>query len=387
MIDHNSIWNIVDSIFVFLFGIWVVKLLCGYFKTYSQRAIYLYLWHTVFCFLYLWYVSSYGGDVLTYYNNSLSGNVNFSLGTDGVIFLTSIFTNIIGFSYYATSLVYNIIGCIGLLAFDASLRFIVHDKNKHLRRLATIIVFLPSISFWSSAIGKDSIAFLSIGLALWAAINYKKRIWLMFPAILIMFLVRPHIAGVLIFSFSLSILIKSRLSPFVRIAIGSIAVIACIYLVPVGISYSKAENVSSSNELSRYINKRSSYNRMGGGGIDISNMPLPLKVGTYLFRPLPFEVKNISFLAASIDNMLLFYLFIIGIYAIIKKHYHSKGENRVFMWTYSLITLLLLSSTTANLGISMRQKWMFVPMLIFLMISVLGRKQDGKQKLNHSAAL
>jgi hypothetical protein len=32
--------------------------------------------------------------------------------------------------------------------------------------------------------------------------------------------------------------------------------------------------------------------------------------------------------------------------------------------------------TTANLGISVRQKWMFAPMLIFLFISFIGRPRQ-----------
>jgi hypothetical protein len=34
--------------------------------------------------------------------------------------------------------------------------------------------------------------------------------------------------------------------------------------------------------------------------------------------------------------------------------------------------------TTANLGISVRLKWMFAPMLIFLMISAMGHRTDPR---------
>jgi hypothetical protein len=39
------------------------------------------------------------------------------------------------------------------------------------------------------------------------------------------------------------------------------------------------------------------------------------------------------------------------------------------MWLYVLLTWVVLATTTANLGISMRQKWMFTPVLVFLLIS------------------
>ena len=52
----------------------------------------------------------------------------------------------------------------------------------------------------------------------------------------------------------------------------------------------------------------------------------------------------------------------------------SLGESRIFMWSYSLISWLILAMTTANMGIALRQKWMFAPFLIFLLISIIAKK-------------
>ena len=40
-------------------------------------------------------------------------------------------------------------------------------------------------------------------------------------------------------------------------------------------------------------------------------------------------------------------------------------ENRWFMLIFAITTLLILSVTTANTGIAVRQKWMFMPMLLY----------------------
>ncbi len=381
MLYINSLWDVAGSIIVFILGLGIAMQMCGYFKTTSNRAIILYLWHTLFCLLYIWFITTYGGDAVAYYKNGLTRNLDFSLGTGAVTVLTSYLSSIFGLSFFATSLVYNIFGFIGLLAFDASLHFITSQKNKAVCRFAEFIVFLPSISFWSSGIGKDSLAFLSIGLVLWGALNVKKRVLIIIPAILIMLLVRPHIAGVLVFAFGFSMLLYSRISLLYRYAIGVLAITAFVFLIPLGMNYTKTQNISNSKDIEKYIHTRALYNMQGGGGVDISNMPIPLQVVTYLFRPLPFEAKNVPFLVVSLENIVLLYLFIIGVNAIIKKRYRSSGENRFFMWIYSLITLLMLSTTTANLGISVRQKWMFTPMLIFLMISVIGKRQVPRKSL------
>jgi len=40
---------------------------------------------------------------------------------------------------------------------------------------------------------------------------------------------------------------------------------------------------------------------------------------------------------------------------------------------------VVLAMTTANLGIAIRQKWMFAPMLIFLLISLVGKNRNHSQ--------
>lgn len=370
MLLDMSILDILGAIFVFLVGFALTKIIARVFLTSLSRVIFLYVWHTLFCFLYVWYVSTYGGD--SYYISSLKDHIVFLFGTQAVLYLTMFFSKILGFSFLATSLVYNIFGFIGLVAFDAALRYAVEQKGKNIRQLATIIILLPSVSFWSSGIGKDSLAFLSGSLVLWSSINFKKRVWVIVPAIIIMLFVRPHIAGVMILSFAVSIIIQNKISPIFRVGISAIAIIASIILVPIGIKYSQLDNFVSTKQIEKYIHNRSLLNIGTSGSIDISKMPVPLQIGTYLFRPLPFEAHNIASFFASLDNMILIYLFILGIKSMLQtKKYKNKGENRLFMWTYSIVTLLMLSTTTANLGISVRQKWMFTPILIFLIMSII----------------
>lgn len=44
---------------------------------------------------------------------------------------------------------------------------------------------------------------------------------------------------------------------------------------------------------------------------------------------------------------------------------------------------LIFATTTANLGIAVRQKWMFAPMLIFLLLSVTGIRKVNNAKVNN----
>lgn len=366
-------WDVISAAVIFVLGALFSIKVGRAFETSSKRALALYLWHTVFCVMYALYVLDSGGDAIHYYQAAKEGAVEFSLGTAAVSVFTMLFTEVLGLSFLGTFLAYNVFGFMGLLAFDASLQTSVEDKSRTVRRFATLIVFLPSVSFWSSAIGKDSLSFMAAGLALWAALSLGRRAWLMGVAVALMLFVRPHIAALMVMALAGSMFLQARVSMLQRLLVGSIALGFAVVMIPFAMEYSGLKTSSDLADLTEYIDTRQSYNMEGGGGVDISSMSLPLKLFTYLFRPLPFEVHSIPALAASIDNVVLLFLMLIGAWQMIKRRKATVVANRMFLWVYLISTWLILALTTSNLGISVRQKWMFAPMLIFLFISVIGK--------------
>ena len=376
----ESSWSIISAFIVFLLGLIIIGKISDYFGLKKKRSLLLYLWHTLFCFAYFYYVSTFGGDALAYYSKALSDGFEFRVGTTAVVLLTKVLVHGLGFGVITCFLFFNILGSIGLLAFDGALKQATQYKSKFFKRLATIIVFLPSISFWSAAIGKDAISFMATGLALWAALQLNKRIMLMFVAIVMMLIVRPHMAGMMIIALAMSVMFDKKSSPLKRISLGLVAIAGAAAMVPFALEYAGVSDPSSSEALMDYVENRQSYNMEGGGGVDIANMSLPMQLFTYMFRPIIFEARSITALAAAIDNLILLYLFIVGVYALIKKRSQNFTENRKFMWVYVILAWVVLAMTTANLGIAIRQKWMFAPMLIFLLISLAGKNRNHSQQ-------
>ena len=376
----ESSWSIISAFIVFLLGLIIIGKVSDYFGLKKKRGLLLYLWHTLFCFAYFYYVSTFGGDALAYYSKALSDGFEFRVGTTAVVLLTKVLVHGLGFGVITCFLFFNILGSIGLLAFDGALKQATQHKSKFFKRLATIIVFLPSVSFWSAAIGKDAISFMAMGLALWAALQLNKRILLMFVAIVMMLIVRPHMAGMMIIALAMSVMFDKKSSPLKRISLGLVAIAGAAAMVPFALEYAGVSDPSSSDALMDYVENRQSYNMEGGGGVDIANMSLPMQLFTYMFRPIIFEARSITALAAAIDNLILLYLFIVGVYALIKKRSQNFTENRKFMWVYVILAWVVLAMTTANLGIAIRQKWMFAPMLIFLLISLAGKNRNHSQQ-------
>ncbi len=347
------------------------------------RGLILYFWHLFFCFFYMINVIISGGDSVGYFNYAQNDDIEFSFGTAAVVHLVSILINIFGISFLGGFAFFNLFGFIGLLAFDASLRCATINASKYTKLIANLIVFLPSVSFWSSAIGKDSISFMAVGLALWAALDLKRRLGSMTFAMVAMLLVRPHMAGMMVIALAVASLVESRASLAKKVFMGILSASAAAVLVPFALKFAGFGDGVDFESVSSYIDTRQRYNIEGGGGIDIASMSLPEQMFTYMFRPLVFEVNSIFSAAAALDNLFLLFLFIAGGWAMLRGKRSNLGENRVFMWVYALMAWGVLAMTTANLGIALRQKWMFAPMLIFLLISVMGRRKPIVPSASH----
>jgi len=371
----NSAWHVISAALVLLLGLCVALPAGRSFGVSPWRALLLYVWHTVFCVLYAYAVVDLGGDAITYYDDAIAPKLEFAFGTQAVSWFTRLLIYYAGFSFLGAFFVFNIFGCIGLLAFDGALRIAGAGKGIWVQRLCTLIVFLPSVSFWSAGIGKDGVAFMAAGLALWASMALGQRFWLMALAVAAMFMVRPHIGGMMVIALSVAMLAGARMSLARRVALGAIALAAGAAIVPFALEYGGLGDLGSASDVAEYVETRQGYNQEGGGAIGISGMSLPMQLFSYLFRPLPFEANSALGLAASMDNVLLLLIFVLGGWGLLRGYGKSRIGNRVFLWSYSAMVWVSSAVMTANLGISVRQKWMFLPLLIFMLIAGMPSKR------------
>ena len=347
------------SIIIFLIGFMIIEVVRIKLKIKFLISFFLYLWHTLFCIIYSIYVLTYSGDALSYYKYAYEEEIVFGIGTSFVNFLTSILFLLYNLSFFEMALIFNIFGSIGLILFYASLNSIKQNNFSII-----FITFLPSISFWSSGIGKDSIAFLSVSLLLWSIINIKGRIFLFFIAILVMFLVRPHISLVMLISYVFIYLIYTKTNLF-KIIYLILIIICTIFLFDNVLDYISIESIF---EIINFIKDRQVQNLDGGSSINIMELNFIEKIFTFLFRPFIFEISySITFFAVAFDNFILLILFISFMFKYIINKFKIKMNFKfAYLYTYSILVTVILSLTISNLGISVRQKWIVLPVLIYI---------------------
>lgn len=383
MYEFDIAHNIMLTPILFVIFLISSMKVCEFFKISYKVSAFLYIWHMLFCIMYMYMAINFGADSNKYFYEAINfDGRDFNFGTSFIIHLTYFFYNFLHFSYIDQFLLHGFIGFIGLLAFAASIKQVTLHKSFNVKILGWLIVFLPSVSFWTTALGKDAISFMATGLALWAALDFKNRKLLFLFSVLCMFMVRPHIGAILIIAFIFSLIFDKKVNIYSKFFFGTLSFFITLIILPIMMNYiglSEAENIS---DVEGYIDKRQSSNLSGGSSLDISSMSLPMQMLTYLFRPMPFEAHTIFALIASLDNVVILFLFILGLYYSFKKSQPAIESNRIFLWVYFFMCLIVLSMTTANLGIAMRQKWMFMPMFVFLMLSIVGSNKKNTGNLS-----
>lgn len=341
------------------------------FRVPRGRAAALYIWHSVFTLVYVLYSTIAAADGTHYYFASLAPNISFKAGTDAVVFLASIFTQDLGMSYVGVFLAFGILGYMGLVALYSALNEIAATKSPRARTLAGLVVFLPGLNFWSSALGKDSISFLGAGLICWASLRIQRRYLALILAIAAFWIVRPHIAGLLMVSLAFAVIIAARMSLSHRILLAMIIVPLSIYAVALALRYIGLSDTASLAQIGNYIEKRQGYNLEGNSSVNIKAAWLPVRYFILMFEPLFYKASGIFGLLVSIENIAVLALFLGYLRNRLRRRTQLPNFTSLFLGIFVFLTWTILANTIANLGIAVRQKIMFEPALLLLIFATM----------------
>lgn len=375
MQDYSFYQNMLTLV-ILLSGWLAIFLAIGRTKSDIKVFTFIYIWHTFFSITYYIFTLYNSADAIKYYRKSLTEKFDFYPGSSFVTGLSSTFSQNLEASYLNTTLCFNFFGTIGLVFFYLTIK-------KYISQLSSywfLIIFIPSMSFWSAGLGKDSISFFSVCLFLYAIVCRKKISIFIIIAFFFMFMVRPHVAFMMLVSYIIYFIIQSRIHLLFKFLI--LPVIFAGVFMSLGFvqQYVGLEDTSL-NSVSDYVDSRQDSNLGGGSSIDINSMSYPMQMFTYIFRPLPFEAHSALTLFTSIENIILLFLFLYIIYKSKFKFGTFVEGKHTWLLMYAFLTCTMLALTTANLGIATRQKWMFMPILIYLLIYAF-YKHKNKYRLS-----
>jgi hypothetical protein len=242
--------------------------------------------------------------------------------------------------------------------------------------LIGLLVFLPNMHFWTVSLGKGSIIFWGLGMAMYGLSQLKTRKLHLILGLLIVYHVRPHVflfmaVGIVVGMFTG----RQKVPVWQKLLVFGASLGAMVLLYDKIMAFSKIDGDNVLQSFNQFSAVRSFELAKAGSGIDISNYPLVLKLFTFWFRPLFVDAPGAMGLLVSVENVLYvaltIKLFQKGFFKFLRKGSALLKTSAVTF----LATSFALSNTMSNMGIIIRQKSMIMYFLLFVIVMFLDYKK------------
>lgn len=358
-------------------------------RTRTRAAIFFlaFLTHIGTTILYYFWVQTTVADTILYYDDPYSFyGTGFGMGTRFVIYMVQYLKDVLGGTYLDYFLLFQAFGFWGVVFMMRIFEEIHIELGTKQSPFTYLLFFLPSIHFWTSAIGKDAPLFLAASLAVWSAMQLRRRFIAFGLSILIMVLFRPYIALAALMALALSAFIDPRNSVGTKLVL-LLAAFAALVPVLGTVENTFRVDVTSAESVSDFFQYQSEISAQDEGGSAVVGASYPVRIFSLLFRPLFVDANGAFGLIASLENLfLMFILFqILRNFGSVKKLVRSVFFIR-FGSIFAVVLILLLGFVYYNVGLGLRQKVMFMPGLLTLFVAVLAVKhaKAGRTALSYA---
>ncbi|HEU0134158.1 MAG TPA: hypothetical protein VFR28_04990 [Allosphingosinicella sp.] len=331
---------------------------------------------------YYMYAKEFGGDVGMYYYDpfGIYGRGS-GLSTVFVVNFTQFLKEYIGGSFLDYFFLYQAMGFWGIIfvlrTFDD-----IHDELGQRRfSYVYLLLFLPGIHFWTSAIGKDAPLFLGVAMCVWAVVRLLTR-WPAFAAgLVITLLFRPHIALIALVALALTVLVGRNTKLITRFALLAVAVAGIGSVGGLVSSSFNGLNLTNTDAVTEFIETKSTVSEESGGDMSIINASFPVKLVSLLFRPFFVDATGLLGYIASVENVVLLILILTLIRRMGTAYSIAQGALFArFAFLFFVMLTLLLAWVNYNVGLGLRQKMMMMPALLVFFAALLAVRAARKQQ-------
>lgn len=298
------------------------------------------------------------------------GSMPFRLGTALVFKICHILRGSFGATYLDCFMMFQSVGFAGISLLIRIFSEIEDRVGIVERRGYLALLFVPSVNFWTSAIGKDAPLFFAICLAIWSLLNLRPR-WIWFCTSLgVMVLFRAHIALMAATALAAAVFFDSTISLGRKIALLTAALIGLAFTVG-AVKSSLGVDVTSISSLTSYLAEQNSALSAVAGGTSVVGASYPLRVISLLFRPFFFDASGILGVIASFENF-GFICALIYTFKHWREFVHLAKTVMFFRFVLIFAFLILFSLTLIyyNVGLGLRERVMAYPMIFSLLVAL-----------------
>lgn len=337
---------------------------------------------------YYLYAQEFGGDVQLYYYDQLGvyGNAS-GLSTVFVINFVQTLKSYVGGSFLDYFLLFQAMGFWGILFVLRAFDDIHEELGQPMFKYVYLLLFLPGLHFWTSAIGKDAPLFLGVAMCVWAAFRIQSRYLIFAVGIVVCLLFRPHIALIALIALALTVLFARNTTLLVRAALMAVVLVGVGAVAGLVQNAFYGLNLTNADSMSEFIEQKSSVSEESGGDMSIIGASFPVKLFSLLFRPFFVDANGLLGYIASVENVVL--LVVIG--SLIWRFGTSLAVARAAMFArfsaiFFVLLTILLAMVNYNVGLGLRQKMMMMPALLVFLAAMLAVRRARLQAAVYASA-
>jgi hypothetical protein len=255
------------------------------------------------------------------------------------------------------------------------------DKRLYL----ALVLFAPSVVFWPSSIGKESLMQLGIGTVALATAHLlghrlARAAVLGFAGGWLLWVVRPHLLALVTLAAGCAYVggrvrgSGGAMRSLMARPVGLLAVaLVLAFTVSQATRFLGMEDLSLSS-IEAELDENTERTSIGGseyhhGGNSLNPLRLPEGAVTVLLRPFPWETESSLQLLSSLESALLVGLIVVRLASLRAALRHARSTPfLLYCWTFVILYAATFASI-ANFGLLVRQRSLVMPAL-FVLISV-----------------
>jgi hypothetical protein len=301
-------------------------------------------------------------------------------GTPFVNWTTGILFAVIGSTLLGGFVIHSALAFVGGWYFYKAFRIAFPEGDNRL--FAVLVFFLPSMWYWPSSLGKDSLVVMFLGLAVYGfAQLFRGRTFRgLMPAglgLLGSFMIRPPIATALLVAAAAAFLLRParRHSPHMTALTWLVLVPALTATAFFTITHT-ATYLGNSNAIEAYQANQATEFNGGESGSNftppnaLSPTGFPMAVITTNFRPFPWEAGGLFPALTSLEGVVLGMLILARRRQIWRGLRRWRDNGMVPFAVAAFVAFSVILSSLSNFGLLARQRTQVLPFLFMLICMV-----------------
>jgi len=315
----------------------------------------LFFYHLIFAWFGWHYVLGNSGDALRYWfvgqDLSQISWVSFlQPGTDVIKLLTFPFVKFLHLPFWTGFVLFSTLSYIGLYQLWLIIRKTAAG-SRLLLLVGSVLLLLPNLHVWTGLIGKEAVLFVALTTIIKSVVNAKIKWLTLALSVLVIALIRPHVAFIIVLALVIALLWKGRLNGKEKglVLLAMTTVFFSLYVLLRKIAYLGVAPGARLLHIYEYhiagLKKTAAY-------VPLDQYPLPYKIFTFYFRPLPFEREGWLYGIWSWENFFLLIVCSAGVFMFFRSVQKIHlGLFEIFALLSIVLLALMYVYAYANYGL------------------------------------